>query len=123
MFDEVEVDAELQKQRHAQPGYIEPSFPTIAGMPPAVTPDLLCFFFLLPSSSPLALPLCCFRLCLISFAACLALWAWRIQRASLKLVSPPLAGKQTSLHLGLIGNSTSLAAEHSNTIHHAFAPS
>lgn len=30
-MDEVEVDAELQARRHAQPGYIEPSFPTIAG--------------------------------------------------------------------------------------------
>ena len=32
VMDEVEVDAELQKRRHAQPGYIEPSFPTIAGL-------------------------------------------------------------------------------------------
>ncbi|KAL3145608.1 hypothetical protein ABBQ32_003156 [Trebouxia sp. C0010 RCD-2024] len=31
VMDEVEVDAELQARRHAQPGYIEPSFPTIAG--------------------------------------------------------------------------------------------
>ena len=38
VFDEVEVDAELQKRRHAQQGYIEPSFPTIAGK------LLLCFF-------------------------------------------------------------------------------
>lgn len=32
VMDEVEVDAELQARRHAQPGYIEPSFPTIAGL-------------------------------------------------------------------------------------------
>ena len=30
MFDEAEVDAELQKRCHAQPGYIGTSFPTIA---------------------------------------------------------------------------------------------
>lgn len=32
VFTEVEVDEELQKQRRAQQGYIEPSFPTIAGL-------------------------------------------------------------------------------------------
>ncbi len=31
MFDEVEVDAELQKRRGAQAGYLDSSFPTIAG--------------------------------------------------------------------------------------------
>ena len=31
MLDEVEVDAELQKRRGAQAGYLDSSFPTIAG--------------------------------------------------------------------------------------------
>ena len=38
VMDEVEVDAELQARRHAQPGYIEPSFPTIAGLRHLVLP-------------------------------------------------------------------------------------
>ena len=33
-MDEVEVDAELTARRKAQPGFVEPSFPTIAGMQP-----------------------------------------------------------------------------------------
>ena len=33
VMDEVEVDAELTARRKAQPGFVEASFPTIAGMP------------------------------------------------------------------------------------------
>lgn len=32
VMDEVEVDAELTARRKAQPGFIEASFPTIAGL-------------------------------------------------------------------------------------------
>ncbi len=33
-MDEVEVDAELTARRKAQPGFVEASFPTIAGTQP-----------------------------------------------------------------------------------------
>lgn len=34
VMDEVEVDAELTARRKAQPGFVEASFPTIAGTQP-----------------------------------------------------------------------------------------
>ena len=45
VLDEVEVDAELQKRRGAQAGYLDSSFPTIAGENQPLTParhSMLC---------------------------------------------------------------------------------
>jgi len=50
VMDEVEVDAELTARRKAQPGFVEASFPTIAGTQPHLSQHVN--FFLSPPPSP-----------------------------------------------------------------------